>query len=798
MVDIIEFALEHYTDFRQFEKLSIEILKLNGFDSIIPIGGIDDEGIDALVVKYYQDETYTTIFQITLQDNINSKIYSTIDKLIENKVKFNELILVTSNQINNTQAIKTNVRKKYTGTIKLEIYERTMFISTLSVEKNIFTRYFGDLKQQLNSSLFDKSTLFTEDSTETLTNSLLKCSLLFTFNQDGTKTRKALFDRTVLSILVDLKIGTSEKIASVFSDKFHKIVSVDQINSSLTKLKTNGLVIKNGDNEFTPSKDSIAKIESVSAQINQGTKALINDIICNASNIYQNKIDKQTLVIIETNIKNSLGLFFRLHGLEYCEENSNPIFKSFENSISNNSDIISVARKGLTKPLGDSIIYSLGEVIRKPTEDQAKVLVEWSKAFIGAQIMSLDPSLKEFQITNFSKKTFLLDTDFLLYCVVKETKSNKIYKTLINELIKAGCKIIITEDVIYEAIKHAEFAERNYNYFRNTFNVVDEIIIEEKLANVFVKGYYNAKNEKLINPNTTFKKYLSNYYEPSNAYDFICEVIKLNLNKSVIFRKIEEIDTTKIPAGLTEKLSNAIFEATVKTAKAQYRTKDENKSISDTDSKQYLSAYYLNKINKDEINSILPGDFYLVTSSVRTSRCAYKIGLKENITVNPTTLLNILEQIGLFTVDAKEILNLLDNPFLFEVVNSNWDDVKKLVNAGVDLQDKNIVRLKADLNEVIHDHLSNKDAEDIDEEIDYEAETIKTKTEMDDYLNFAKVVKEKGYHFTPEIESLMLKFKELEDNNKVKDELIVALQEKAGLRLKRTKHYLSKLNNKKK
>lgn len=798
MVDIIEFALEHNTDFRQFEKLSIEILKLNGFESIIPIGGIDDEGIDALVVKYYQDETHTTVFQITLQDNINSKIYSTIDKLIENKVIFNELILVTSNQINNTQAIKTKVRKKYAGKIKLEIYERTIFISTLSVEKSIFTRYFGDLKQQLNSSLFDKSTLFTEDSAETLTNSLLKCSLLFTFNQEGSKTRKALFDRTVLSVLVDLKIGNSEKIASVFNDKFHKIISIDQINSSLVKLKTNGLVIRTETNEYEPSKDSIAKIESVSAQINQGTKALINDVICNASNIYQNRIDKQTLSIIESNIKNSLGLFFRLHGLEYCEENSNPIFKSFENSITNNADIISVVRKGLTKPLGDSIIYSLGEIIKKPTEEQAKVLVEWSKAFIGAQIMSLDPSLKEFQITNFSKKTFLLDTDFLLYCIVKETKSNRIYKTLISELIKAGCKIIITEDVIYEAIKHAEFAERNYNYFRNTFDVVDEIIIEEKLANVFVKGYYNAINEKLINSATTFKKYLSNYYEPSNAYDFICEVIKLNLNKSVIFRKIEEIDTTKIPAGLTEILSDAIFEATVKTAKAQYRTKDENKSISDTDSKQYLSAYYLNKINKDEINSILPGDFYLVTSSVRTSRCAYKIGLKENITVNPTTLLNILEQIGLFTVDAKEILNLLDNPFLFEVVNSNWDDVKKLVNAGVDLQDKNIVRLKADLNDVIHEHLSNNDTDEVDDELDYENVTIKTKTEMDDYLNFAKVVKEKGYHFTPEIETLMSKFKELEDNNKVKDELIVDLQEKAGLHLKRTKHYLSKLNNKKK
>lgn len=797
MIDIIEFALEHNTDFKQFEKLSIEILKLNGFESIIPVGGIDDDGIDALLVKYYQDETYTTIFQITLQDNINSKIYRTIDTLIEKNIMFNELVLVTSNQINNTQAIKTKIRKMYKGKIKLEIFERNMFITTLSTEKSIFTRYFGDIKQQLNSSLFDKSTLFSENSEETLTNSLLKCSLLFTFNQEGSKTRKALFDRTILSILVDLKKGDSNKIAAVFNEKFHKIVSVEQINTSLTKLKTNNLVTKIGTNEYAPSIDSIAQIESVSAQINQSTKALINDVICSASSIYTDKIDRESLSVIERNIKNSLGLFFRLHGLDYCEENCNPIFKSFDNTISNNNDIISVIRKGLSKQLGDSVIYSLGEIIKNPTEEQAKVLVEWSKAFIGAQIMSLDPSLKEFQTTSFSKKTFLLDTDFLLYCIVKETKHHKIYKSLISELIKSGCKIIITEDVIYEAIKHAEFAERNYNYFKKSFEVVDEIIIEEKLANVFVKGYYNAIREKLIHNTTTFRKYLSNYYEPSNAYDFICEVIKLNLNKSVIFKKIDEIDTSKIPIGLIEKLSDEIFEITVKTAKAQYRTKEENKSISNTDSKQYLSAYFLNKIDKNNKNSILPGDFYLVTSSVRTSRCANKIGLKENITVNPTILLNILEQIGLFTVDAKEIINLFDNPFLYEVVNSNWDDVKKLVNAGVYLQDKNIVRLNADLNEVIHEHLSNNDNEEIEDELGSEVSTITTRNEMDNYLNFAKIIKEKGYQFTPEIETFMLKFKTLEEENNIKDELIIELQKQAGVHLKRTKHYLNKLNDKK-
>lgn len=800
MIDIIEFALAQNTDFRRFENLSIEILKLNGYESIKPIGGIDDEGIDALMVKYYQDETSTTVFQITLQDNINSKIYSTIAKLCQNNISFNELVLVTSNQINNIQGVKSKVRVKYKNTIKLEIIERTTFISTLSVENNIFLRYFGDIKQQISSKLFESKTFFTEDSSETLTNSLLKCSLLFTFNDKASHTRKALFDRTVLSILVDTEEGSVEEIVDVFKRKFYKIIPSEKVKVALDRLKKETFVTIGENGKYIPSKISIAKIESASAKISQGTKALINDIIAEVSSIYPNKIDNNTIFNIGQNIKNGLGLFFRLHGLDYCNEDANPVFKSFGVLISKNSDITSVVRKGLSIPLSDAVVYSLGETIKNPTSQQAETLAEWSKAFIGSQVMSLDPSLKEFQLANLAKKTFLLDTDFLLYCIVKETKISLVYKSIINELIKSGCKVVVTEDVILEAIKHAEFAIGNYSYFKNTFDVIDESIIDEKIANVFVKGYYTALKQSLIHTTTSFKTYLSNYYEPSQAYEFMQEVIKININKSIIFKSLEEIDISNIPNDLIEKLSNVIYGETIKTAKAQYRTDDENRSIANTDSRQYLTAYYLNKVDKiKDANTILPGDYYLVTSSTRTLRCAYKIHLTQNVIVNPTTLLNIFDQIGLFSLGAKEIVNLFDNPFLIEVVNQNWDDIKKLVNAGLNLRDKNIVRLKLDFHEAIHTHLTRDNFQDKFEDYnEIEGSEIQTKIDLDEYMKFAKIVKEKGYYFTPEIESLLYKFKELEDSNNLKDDLITEMQKQAGVHIKKTNYYLNKIKKKNK
>lgn len=791
-MDLIDYALEQNTDFRKFEQLSLEVLKLNGFDNIKPVGGIDDEGMDATLVKYYEDETHTTIFQVTLQDNINTKIYDTFTKLINNKIQFNELVLVTSNQINNTQAIKTKIRKKYDNKYKLEIIEKSTFISTLSSESTLFVRYFGELSGQLNSKLFDKRTSFTEDSSDSLTNSLLKCSILFTFNEKSNHTRKALFDRTVLAIIVDLKEANKQDIVKVFLDKFYKVIPDAMVTTAIDRLSKDGYVTKNTKEKFESSKNSIAKIETATSKIQQSTKALINDIISNVQVLYVSKIDKDTIITIEQNIKKGLGLFFRLHGLDYCNDKLNPIYKSLEATIDKNSDITSVIRKALPKELGEILVYCLGEVIKKPSQPQADTLAEWSKAFVGAQIMSLDPSLKEFQTTKLSKKTFLLDTDFLLYCIVKETNISSIYKLLIAELIKSGCNVVVNEDVIYEVIKHAEYAERNYTYFKNTFDVIDDTIIDEKIANVFVKGFYIASKNKVLNEDTTFKKYLSNYYEQSSPYDFMCEVIKLNVNKSITFRRLEEIDSSTLSNEQFKKLSDAIYNETINTPKASYRTEFENREIADTDAKQFLTAMHLNKIDESKTApTILPGDFYLVTSSTRTVKCAFKIGIRQNITVNPSALLNIFEQVGLFTVSSKEIVNLFDNPFLIEVVNHNWNNIKKLVDAGVDLKDKNIIRLNSDLKEAIHNHLTN----DVTKEIaDLETDVVDNSSlELDDYVMFAKIVKEKGYHFTPEIEVLMEKFKGLEGDNKTKDKIIENLKSQAGVHIKKTEHYLNKI-----
>lgn len=799
-MDIIELALEFYTDFSKFETLANEIMAFEGYPHIKIIGGIDDDGIDAQEVKYYQDDTKTIIFQYSLQKNVSNKVNDTIEKLLANSINFSELVIVTNQQINNVQTLKRKVREKYKRNVNLEIFERKTFITRLSTtHKNSFARYFTDLQKQFESDLFKSKVIFTETSDDILTTSLLKCSLLFTFNNSAKKHRKDLFDTTILAVLVSDNGCTIENLLDTFEVKFDKKIQPEQIKSSLNRL-IDKKFIKPKEEKYNPTKIAYEKIEGNNIKVEKSTQALINDIIAKVHYIYPERIDYKTDVIIETNVKRALSGFFRLHGIDYYDANNKNITESvfFNWNILNDQDLIKVALDNLPKKLGEVVVYTIGEVIKKPTDSQAEVLAQWAKAFIGVQIMGLDPILNDFQVNKFSEKTFIIDTDFLLYAIVDNCERSSLYKKLISELIEMNCKVIIPDAVIYEVVRHAEVATRNYNYFRNAFNTIDDLIIETKISNVFVKDFCYLNNTKRTN--NSFQDYLSNYYEKSSSYDFMKEIIVRKLPKKIIIEKISNLQNEKFPKDIFEKLSEEIYNETIKTFKSFYRDEEENRKIADNDANFYLTTYYLNKNIPRNKKEILNGKYYLITSSNRAVRCARKLNIFADVIIKPQTIINLLENIGHFNTSTQDIINLLENPFLYSAIEDNWNNIKKLIDAGVDLKNKSITRLSWDLDETIHNYFSsfNDDAVDGNDSENEKSEEEKISSDsLEEYIKFTKDIKSKGYKFIPQVEDLIGSFEKIKNDVKQKDELNKLLEKELKRFNKRKQHYINKIKKKK-
>lgn len=781
-MDIIEYALDKFTNFKKFESLATEIMALEGFTNIRAVGGIDDEGIDAELVAYYEDDTLRTIFQYTIQENLSNKISDTIKKLGENNVKYQQLIFVTKNQINNISTLKRNARTNHS--VNIEIFEKQTFIKHLSTSNGIFARYFPDIKAQLKSRLIQGEAVFTSDSKDPLEKSLIRASLLFTFNPNADASRKDVFDQTIFSLISSEKDGCSkEMIIILFKEKFKKDLTIGELEASINRLKKQDLIEVKGD-LFIATSIALEKLEGNLSRINSSTKALIDDILAKLSDIYKQKISQYTETIIQKNIQKSLSSFFCLYGLEYTDSAK---IAGNRYGFSNNQDLIEIAKNNLPSKLGEVLVYCIGETIKIPTEEQAKTLANWAKAYVGVQIMGLDPKLRNIQATELSRKTFVIDTDFLLYTLVEHTPLSSIYIHVIQELQELRCKIIIPTEVIYEAIKHAEFAERNYKYFRNTFNSVDQIVVQEKIGNIYVKGYYNAVlSGEIDGKDVSFQDYLSNFYDINSPFKFFEEIIKNRITGKIYIQEICEI-TSKEPDSIElEMLKNAIYSETTKTFKGTYRSDNENKEVAETDAKLYLTLNYINSKSERNTNEVFSGTHYLLTSSTRAIRCAWKLGYKHNVIAKPYTLINLLERLGKFHSTAKDIVNLFENPFLIEAVNNSWEDIKVLIEAGISLKGKNVVRLKWDLDEEIKTFLS--DQSKLEAKIDSEEVN-----KVDNFIGFIKNVKSKGFSLIPETEELIKRYealeKEVADNEKTQEELNLEI-EKFG---KRRQNYLHRV-----
>ncbi|HYV94015.1 MAG TPA: hypothetical protein VE978_19720 [Chitinophagales bacterium] len=106
-------------------------------------------------------------------------------------------------------------------------------------------------------------------------------------------------------------------------------------------------------------------------------------------------------------------------------------------------------------------------------------------------------------------------------------------------------------------------------------------------------------------------------------------------------------------------------------------------------------------------------------------------------------------------------------------------------------KDKNPVRLRYDLKDTIHEFITNRnryEMKEVEHDLHQEEEV-----ELNDFAKFVNHVKSKGYKFTPSIEAVMEKFKEMQSDIKLKDKAIQELKDKTAIFGRRRQKYFEKI-----
>ena len=595
---------------------------------------------------------------------------------------------------------------------------------------------------------------FSENTQDKLTKAMLECSMLFSMNRNTVLSngRKDMFLQTVFAITCsDSREWTVKDLHDVFYDKFSKDYDNEIIRKAIQKLTKDGWLIPKG-NGLVPHEKIAEKMREEDNNVWEKTEAIFNAIIENTERQLEEKLSVEESTQMRENLINAFNLYVRMYG-----------FESFVNKdvkaitdIVDDEDIVKAAMKNLSEEKGETLVGVLSDLLEHPTREQAATMVLWVKIYIGTQVMRLDPQLSELEVQNLKDKKFVLDTDFLLYCLVSHPKQSKSYQWLLRVLRKVGCQLIIPEEVVIEVLTHAQCAERNYRRFAKMLNAVKREAIELKANNVFVKDYclYNmeAKHRQ------TIKQYMNNnFLSDDEPLDFMKQVIRDQL-------RIEPGNDDKLEVNQEyqehlEDLTKRVYQRTRYADSDKWRTDEEVETLSKTDARLYLSVLSLNKKIKDsEMGELLRANAYLVTGTTKSIKSAQEMGIHRHFVTRPELLINLMVEIGEFDNQKQDFVNLFDNPFLAHVLDSNWEMIRNLSEVGLNMHDKNITRLKKELEIVYHKYLTKEaDVEIIDTTPNFDVVRIRR---AKDFFAFAEEVNKLDYQLIPELQEMVDEYRD--------------------------------------
>lgn len=617
---------------------------------------------------------------------------------------------------------------------------------------------------------------------ENIEEAMLKSCFLYNRKEIKEK-RNSLFHKTILALIISGKVNTMTKIKEYF-DKNHKalFISESKIQAAVNELKNNQLVEIKGE-EIILTSNTQQEVNKYNKHITEQQNALIDEILEKVKAGY--KKDIKNAQQIKSNIKDCINYYYTVSGLSFFE-------LDMQKKIEDLPTIESIASKNLSpeeqSELSNVIIYSIGSVIEKPTESQQNILETLAKIYITTQIMNIDPLLKNFKSSIIKEKEFILDTDVVLYAIIKNALLSEQYRTIIQQLLLCGCKIYIPQNVINEVYNHAEAATKRYPYVSNLLDN-DDVVICQNLKNVFIEDFYFTKHKNSSHP-LNWETYIKNFYNPRHGITLILEQIRRILGNNIKYNSMPfNVDISQEEFNL---LKEKALEETNKTEKALHREDYKNEDIAKTDTTLYLTIKKLNEINNERIGQnnradLLMNKYYVLTNSTRIHYCAQSLNLAANVLCKPKSLIAYLSETGNNNISDIKVTSLFDNIFLLHTAQFVWNDIQTLVTSGVDIKGKNIVTLRFELQDEINDLLT--------------CETV------DDYESIYERVNHKGYKFEPRIEDIMRDsqnktrtieslrqiIEEKENEIKIRDEQI----KKANKIISRKK-YEDRINRKKK
>ena len=587
-----------------FEQFAQKICSVIFGDEFIPVGGVGDQGIDALKYVYSRKKYSKLIYQMSTEKvhwkQEDHKITLTQDKLIENKIETDKLYFITNRKVLRKDLIQDNFYEKYEK--PLTIYDMDWFVTNILSEPRAADVYISFVESnvheykkpgkmvEIGSFTTDpRLYVFLRQQADEGGNSEVESNVidgLILYSLEGTDSDKGIFKTTE-------EIKTAIKELTKFSlNEFDK-----KINERLIELsKKPNRKVKHHvqDNKFClPFETRVELVERDirDAQLQKDFKQ------------ESEKLIKANLKIVDVNVKNVYTIFEEIlhsiyyrQGLEFsefiinntCKDIVDDSLRTIVGRVVDDTDI-KIENSSKVKT---ALLVSLREIAYNGSHVQREFLRRLSKTYMMIFLTQNDPKITMFFQALANKLEVFVGTSILIPALSEFflENENKRYWNLLTGAKESGVSLKINEYIVDELVSHIKGIKSNY---LSLYKDAESEYLEDEISmlyidEILIRAYFYARKRNKV---TDFDSFLMKFVQPNLR----------NVREDIIFYLKEEFSIEFIA---TASQAVTLDESEVDTLVEHLKAKKQNsQKRAEVDAKLILHVYKLREKNNETDSS---------------------------------------------------------------------------------------------------------------------------------------------------------------------------------------------------
>ncbi|MCQ2352191.1 MAG: hypothetical protein MJ033_01780 [Victivallaceae bacterium] len=552
-----EHVVSIINDGKIFESFAQEFLCAVLGSDLIPVGGIHDLGIDAMLWEANKNEDYRIIYQISIDESA-SKIYNTLDKLQKNNIIFDELRFVTNGIITQHDKLRTEAFKKYH--VMLQTYDLKWLCGQISDERcarvfnSFLDRYYYEFEQIGKTRIiqdfdgdprifiFLRQQLDNADSIDKLQDFVLDSIIIFAL--EGTDPDKNIF-------------LTKQKIF----DKIKGIVPV-RIDEELFTKRLDFLSTKPRKINHHAKEDAYClpyQTRKTIQECNLHDEAML---MCFRKCIKERLPEYQmgdcfTADEITENIIFVFNNIFKNSGYEFSSFvlNNRPSQRITQDLPSIITSVVAEKLKTQTKQKQELLCELLFRIIRtiiySPKDEEKNYLSALSKTYMTLFMLQAEPKVAQYLQTVANKLEVYVCSSILIPALaeIRAPEKNRRLWNLLRMARTAGVKFYINTSILEEIVQHIENKIREYEtYYAGNESLYTDREIISHIDSIIIRGFFY---HRLSNPQLSFYRYVDEFVDPNAKWSMKKQELKEFLKNEfgIDFSSREQDLLTKIDEG---------------------------------------------------------------------------------------------------------------------------------------------------------------------------------------------------------------------------------------------------------